>query len=41
MAIENGSEGPLPDEQVVIEERSDMLDDEDNLVHVDEFLEQL
>lgn len=40
MALENASDEPLPDEEAVLEERADMLDDEENLVDVDEFLDE-
>lgn len=41
MAIETDHDEPLPDEKAVIETRSEMLDDEDNLTDVAEFLERL
>lgn len=39
MALETEAEEPLSDEEAVLEERAEMLEDEENLVAAEEFLD--
>lgn len=39
MALETEADEPLSDEEAVLEERAEMLEDEENLVEAEEFLD--